>query len=492
MTRAAVPRSSWIDFDLSAAMAGRVREMADLAGWQVQRQGNIWRSCAREKYLRQRPALLTMRPVDAPGLRPGSGYEILGTLMDQEHLSSPELRQLVTAEVQRLEGQDKADMSALVARFQLLFSNTPTGQLACAMSSIFREEALARIPGSRLFLVDLAPELSGRYTLVRALLTTSVAPQIGELPAARSMATSGIFGAQSLLCPALLTLAPYLCGIAAARARATAVWLFGRPIAGAAWPSNQLSDAARPLDERFIGKRQRSAGIPPPVTGEQLDVFLRWWVEQVNRVLGVATDPSLFAARDTERYDPRRHMAYLASLERLFQTVHEILYFTECAETARLRAAYAALDCLDGMRLGSFADFTSPVKVARALERLKTSLPADVAAVALPVCQDAADALNEVRNGFYPSPHRGTEGLTGLPGRTDILKWNKAIPEYLRIDRNSAHSFLSELDPDREPDKLAIFLSHTGEIPIKLANLAFLWLLVHLANPDLLEARLAR
>ena len=119
-------------------------------------------------------------------------------------------------------------------------------------------------------------------------------------------------------------------------------------------------DAAKPLDERFTGKRQRSTGKPPAVTCGQLAVFIRWWVEQVNRVLGIATDPSLFKGKASGRYDPRRHMAYLASLERLFQGVHEVLLFSERSESARLRAAYDTLDCLDGMRLGSFADFTTP------------------------------------------------------------------------------------------------------------------------------------
>lgn len=264
------------------------------------------------------------------------------------------------------------------------------------------------------------------------------------------------------------------------------------PVAGAMWPSNQLIDAVKPLDERFTGKRQRAAGIAPAVTGEQLAVFLRWWVEQVNRVLGIATDPSLFRDKVTDRYDPRRHMAYVASLDRLFQNVHEVLYLTEQAESARLRAAYDALDCLDGMRLGSFADFTNPSKVQKALHQLKTGLPADVAAVALPPCEDAANALSNVSDEFYPSPNRVASGLTGIPGRAQTVPWDRVIPDYLRIDRNSGHSFLKEVDPDQEPDKLAIFLSHTGMMPSKVSSLAFLWLLAHVADPNLLEKRLTR
>lgn len=426
------------------------------------------------------------------GFRPGSGYEILGTLMDQEHLGSAAMRALIAAELARLEGLGDEDVAALIARFQLRFSHTPTSDLPDVMSKIFTEEARVKIPDSRLYLVDLAPELSAGYTLVRALLTAYIEPYIEELPAGRAMATSGIFGAQPLICPALLALAPYLIGVCAARARATGVWLFGRPVAGMVWPSSQLIDAARPFDERFTGKRQRSAAVAPPVTGEQLAVFLSWWVEQVNRVLALATDPSLFRDKASRRYDARRHMAYLASIERLFQNVHQVLFDTEQSETSRLWAAYDALDCLEGMRLGSFADFTTPSKAQKALDQLKTGLPAAVVAVALPTCQDAVDALAKVSDEFYPSPNRVAGGLTGIPGRAQIVPWDRAIPDYLRIDRNSAHSFLKEVDPDREPDKLAIFLSHTGQIPIKLSGLAFFWLLVHVADPDRFESRLTR
>lgn len=301
-----------------------------------------------------------------------------------------------------------------------------------------------------------------------------------------------MFGGQPLVYPALLALAPYLLGVLAPRARATGAWLFGSPVPGAKWPSNQLIDAASPLGERFTGKRQRSAGVPPAVTGNQLMVFLRWWVEQVNRILGIATDPSLFKDKISGRYDPRRHLAYLASLDRLFQGVHEVLHFTEQSENARLRAAYDTLDCLDGMRLGSFADFTTPSKAQKALDHLTANLPNDVASVVLPACRDAVEALNNVSDGFYPGPHRAAAGLTGLPGQPQLMTWDKAVPAYLRIDRNSAHSFLREVDPDQEPGKLMIFLSNTGEMPTKLSSLAFFWLLVHVAQPNLLEHRLVR
>lgn len=492
MSRFTLPRDPWVELDLPAVVHGRVGELAASAGWQVQHRGNAWRVCTRENYLKQRPNLLTLRPVDTPEIRPGTGYEILGTLMDQEHLVSHQTREMIAAELKRLEGINGNEVAGLLARFQLSFTNSPTSDLPAVMSRIFTAEARIKIPGSRLYLVDLAPQLGARYTLVRLLLTAYVAPAIGELPAGRAMATSGIFGAQALISPALLAQAPYLFGICAPRARATGVWLFGRPVAGMVWPSSELIDAAKPLDERFVGKRMRAAAIPPAITSEQLGVFLSWWVEQVNHVLRVATDPSLFRDKANDKYDPCRHMAYLASLERLFQDVHQVRFCAEQSETGRLRAAYDALDCLEGMRLGGFADLTTPSKVQKEFDHLKAILPAEAAVAVLPTCQGALDALNDIEDQFYPSPNRGADGLTAVPGRGLLVPWDRAIPDYLRIDRNSAHSFLKEIDPDREPDKLAIFLSHTGMMPNKLSDLAFFWLLANLAQPDRLEQRLTR
>jgi hypothetical protein len=119
--------------------------------------------------------------------------------MDQEHLANPAMRLLIADELTRLESLGDSDVPALLARFQMLFTHTPTPDLPAVMSSFFPGAAQQQLPGSTLFLVDLAPELSARYTLVRALLTAYVWPSINELPAGRATATSGVFGAQPLI-----------------------------------------------------------------------------------------------------------------------------------------------------------------------------------------------------------------------------------------------------------------------------------------------------
>ncbi len=144
---------------------------------------------------------------------------------------------------------------------------------------------------------------------------------------------------------------------------------------------------------------------------------------------------------------------------------------------------------MDGMRAGSFADMTSPRKARRALIDLQATLPDAVARVVLPRCEAAVGALEQVRDGFFLPDMVTEHGLAGVPGMTpgQVLGWDKATVQYLRIDRNSAHSFLNELEPDAEALKFGLFAAHDARLSPLLADLALLWVLRLLAEPARLE-----
>ncbi|MFF3128382.1 hypothetical protein ACFVRD_40290 [Streptomyces sp. NPDC057908] len=167
------------------------------------------------------------------------------------------------------------------------------------------------------------------------------------------------------------------------------MWLFGRPVAGLTYPTDQLIDTVRPAAERFDGPGRRRGQNPPTATAtaEQTMAFFTWWTTQVNKVLAVATDPVNFADRNSNVCSPVKHWQYLASIERLFRDVAETLADTEYHETAQLRAAYDALDTLEGMRHGDFDTLVTCSRAARTLQNLRQDLPPDIAAVALPICQ---------------------------------------------------------------------------------------------------------
>ncbi|MFJ2866789.1 hypothetical protein [Kitasatospora sp. NPDC087314] len=453
-----------------------------MAAWEIREENGHWRVRTAESYRRQPATLLTARHIRE------NQYDFLRTLPEQVPNLSASASSVVTRELDRLRDQDT--LASDVAQFQISFLRAPTAELPEAMKAFF-SGAVKRLPQSELLVVDVASELAVRYTLAKFLLAAELAPAqlAGDgLPAGRALTTGGIFGAQLFTAPALLALAPYVVGVPASRARAVAVWLFGRPVAGLTFPTDQLIDTVRPTAERFTGPGQRGGQNPPAATAEQTMAFFTWWTTQVNKVLAVATDPVNFADRESNVYSPIKHWQYLASIERLFRDVAETLADTEHHETAQLRAAYDALDTLEGMCLSTFDTLATPSHAAATLQNLRHDLPPDIAAVALPICQRAVDALDKVKDGFIQtSTYYTPTGLAGLPGKKGPMNktWDQATSLYLRRDRNSAHSF-QKLDPWQK----ALLFSHDGTVPRGIAGLAFLHLLDLVAHPDRIAAKL--
>ncbi|MCW2900859.1 MAG: hypothetical protein JWO67_3124 [Streptosporangiaceae bacterium] len=475
----------WITVDPPAAVIPRRDELAALAGWEIRNSADRWRIRTRESYLQQRPTLLTTRWIGS------AGFEHLTSLPAQPPEVSAQPSILIDAALPGLQSDD--NMPSLVAEFQLLFLRTPTHELPRAMKRFFDRRATAKMPGSELLTVDVAPELSGRYTAAKFLLTAQVAPsQLTEgthLPAGQALATSYALGAQVFTAPALLALAPYVYGVPGVRARAAAVWLFGQAVPGLQWPGSNLVEALGTSDDRFTGPRQRNNRTPPAATPEQLKQFVTWWVGQVNKILAVASEPLNFPDA-SGMYDPLRHWQFLASIERLFRDVAEVLVHTEHNETARLRAAYDALDTLHGMGRGGFDALVRPSRAAKALRRLEQDLGPSIAAVALPACRRAVTAMDAVKDGFIrTSRHYTPNGLADLPGKTGPVTktWDEATALYLRRDRNSAHSFLGLEDWEK-----ALVFSHDGRLPRDVAGLAFLYLLDLIAHPEHLATQLRR
>lgn len=261
------------------------------------------------------------------------------------------------------------------------------------------------------------------------------------------------------------------------------IWSFADLAPGATWPSNQLIDALKISNERFTGTHLRSGKYRPDLTGSQLHAFLTWWTARMNQLLAIVTDPARFPG-ETGTYDPGRHWQYLASIERILRDVSEVMLATEQNETARLRAAYDALYAMEGMGLRKFGVAVTPGKASKALDWLSQKLPPDVAAVALPACRRGVEALAQVKEGFAPGRYVGSDGLVGLPGKNGSVdrSWDTATAAYLSLDRNGLHSYMNHT-----PEEKAVLLSHTGHLPRGLANIALLWLVRLLADPEQLK-----
>ncbi|MEU8136525.1 hypothetical protein [Streptodolium elevatio] len=380
------------------------------------------------------------------------------------------------------------DQADWVAAFNLGIMTATTEKLPSEIRRFFDEHP--DMPRT-LHVVWHHPELAIRYTLVRLLATARTVSGLHNalsgngFPAAQALTWGGIFG-PGFLAPALLISAPWVQATMAPRAGALLIWPFNTSVYGARWPSNRLLDNVSPQNSRFC---ESSPATAPAHSAAQYAAFLTWWVDAVNRLLAVATDPARFPEPGTRTYSPDRQTQFLMSLERLFRDVAEVLRHAGRDHTARLRAAYDALDTLEGLQWPKFRDFTTPSQARKYLDEIAAKLPADVAAVLVPACRVGVDALDQVKDGFYDTgPLWTPAGLDGVPeARQPTQPWDVVVPNYLRIDRNSAHSF-----SDLAKDERAIFLAHRGELPTGLASLALLGLTHFLAHPERLEPKLGR
>jgi hypothetical protein len=493
------PGSGWAKVALPSIFKLGLESLADRCGWQLKNvQGSY---CVRtdESYHRvSEPALLSLHDLidPAPSRRehPG-GFAVLDTVPDQAGLLGESIDPLIDHELAR--HQQDGGLGAAVATFSLTYTVCSSSVVADQVRELRRELVPAVDDESSLHVVRLAARLNWRAAAVRTLLAGDITPgafesadgQFAGFRSAQGLLAGMTYGAVPYLAPALLPAAPYVNGVMATRVGANLIWLFEHPLAGRMRPTDELLEALADT----LGRFHPRDGVPKavykrPTYGRQGSLtFLAWWIRRLNVLFGIATDVGRFVD-SAGQYEPRRHFAFLLSLERLFASVHQTLTETGRNETMRLSTAYDALDCLDGMGVSDFGSMTTPSSARATLERLRSELPSDVAEVALPRCEAAVRALEGVKDGFFLPGVATVEGLKGVPGLgASVLGWDKATRDYLRIDRNSAHSFVNELDPVTQPRKFAIFSAHDGRLSPHLADLAFLWLLAVLSRPSLLS-----
>ncbi len=495
----------WVRVSLPPAFQVGVRGLAEMCGWSMRERSGVFEICLSENHLSQEPELLSVEELARSGepVQRATLEWLMALPNPRDFLTLP--MDLVNAEINRLNDMDT--IGAKVALFQLLTTVSAPANLPDLMTNLYNDVLRAFDDQSSLHMIRLYPRLSRRYAAARATLAAAVSPEALQGPpenfvgfkSARGVLNASTIGAWPYLAPALVSLAPFVTGILASCGQADLVWLFGQPLVGRVHPTDQLLPALALRGGRFTSPDQLTGEARPSATGADAVAYLAWWVKQVNTLLSIATDPTLFAD-PSGSYDPRRHTAFLLSFERLFRDVLDILVGADGPEGNLLRATYDALDCIEGMLLGllpgdrvaSFRHLTTPSHARATLDLLESVIPADVARVALPKCRAAVDGLDTVKAGFFLQRHVSTNGLIDIPGHTGTRKWDDAIPDYLRIDRNAAHSFLTEIDPDRNPGNLEIFMSHEGTLASDLLDIPFLWLMLLVAQPHRLSTPLLR
>ncbi|WP_460869104.1 hypothetical protein [Rhodococcus aerolatus] len=441
-----------------------------------------------ENYLKTRASLVRIEELVEPYRH--NVQERLASYPSPSGLVSEDLIRKLPAEITRLEHDPS--FTAAVRLFQTAIGLAESPELLDRLRGLIENVLRLEHPTSRFFVVETDRLALTRGAFLRALTAAEFGPEVFSQPeaifegfnGARSLIGAFDYGLQPFISPALLTLAPWVTGIAATRPQATIVWLFDYPVIGKTEPSTQLMDLARSDRATTLHQSPMSCSF----TQREATELLLWWSERINTILRDRLDPTNFVVnRSHPKHDPARQTAYGLSLEQVFTDLVDLLSSTRRNQALRVKVLWDVLDALEGMRILDFRTMTTPSKVRQAITDLRSTLPPSVAPIALWRCEAAADALDDVQKGFTPTTRARAGGLEQVPrakGTGDeTVQWDDAIPDYLRVVRNLSHAAGSKVLANRRQKHL--LMSHTGELGESLPDLAYLWLLRIVADPSL-------
>lgn len=292
---------------------------------------------------------------------------------------------------------------------------------------------------------------------------------------------TGVMMLDSYLAPLEGALSPMVWTIPVRRVNGTVLISLGRPVAGTTrLPSNLLGTIAFSGPGQSRPGRSMAAFSNPDASARAIS----WWVEHLDRVLSVATDPVTFS-RDGN-YQPIVALQALATVEQVFGLVAAIQRGEQSSHATRT-AMFATLDTISSLRSTNLNALLTLSKAERALERLASSMGAAAAEVLLPNARAGVEALRSVQEEFFLTVADGQVSMATTGKRTSL---ENAAVEYLALLRNAQHGFSTSKSNDR--DKIGTLLSiHTGRISADLSNLAWLYLLDLLNEPELLRKSLS-
>jgi len=484
----------WVRLRIPARFKLGAQGIADRCGWKIRKadEAEFYNVALRENYERRRSAALSAEKVATPAqAEETSRYEAFRWKGQDQFLSQEDLQRAL-AEAERLAAQN--DRVQFWAAFSLLSLIAPDAELPGYLRSFYPFLA-TQLPKSSLWAIRVDPVVHSRRALLRGLLAADEAPELLErtdefqgFKAGRGLANAEGVGLGALIEPALIARAPGVLGINSARLAGMVTVLFGH------FESGRSAEVAAELIDLF---RPNLLTVPisdvldfPKLDPGLIEEYFKWWVAGVNRLLGIAADPAMFRKPDRS-HNAASQFGFQLSLERLFGTVRAILVGSRRDEYTRLILAFQAFDLLKGMELGTYDTLADPRRVRAAVADLEQRLPSGPAAVLLPRCRRAADALDNVTPGFYLS-ERIEDGRLRL--RTKNGGWvpvslGAATAEYLNLIRDAGHTWREKMG--NEHDR-SLFVAHDGDVDPSVADVPFVHLVRLLADPTDLERRLTR
>lgn len=486
MTKRSEP-NKWAGLDFPPQFRVGIERFALDAGWRVKVREGATYVAAEERYTNTRPQLLRLVKIaDAHSANNPSVYERFNSWHKQDQYGSEDLRARVA---QLREIQDPQDNADAWVSFRLQFMAMPDADVAPFLRGQF-PTIIATFPDASLWGIEIHPQFRWRVAAVRALFAARETPEVLVRPESdkrtRFFSSQGLgqawnLGQSAFIDPSLLAASPWVTGLSSYRAGGTAVMLLGKPA-----PGFTGRQAVEVLDVFRVGALAKSrVGIQmPEYASRSYEDALVWWVNKLNDLVGMALDIGRFTD-EAGVYQPAAHFGVLLSLERLFASAQTILTEARGSELVRLVMFFDVIDLFDGLSFGSWESLLTRPRVERDLADLESLLPVAARGYLLTRCHPAIEALRALEDGFVLK-ERIVDGKLRVrqkdgKGWQDLALTN-AVPQYLRVARNSTHSFRKMA---KDPHEVSLLAAHDGEIQDALSDLSFLHLLRFLANPHL-------
>jgi hypothetical protein len=449
-----------------------------------------------EAYRRSRPGLVEIDDVAGPSRRhPDFGVALLAAERTGLEREGPE--PWIAAQIAELDkrARQTEDIVDRLYCWKMAATVEPATQLPTALEQIYRALRSSPLEGDpsvhplqncSIHLVRRTAVLLHRAKLPTVLLRLQHDPQLRQgnvahlqklLAAGENVFASGygllkgLYGFDVYIGPLMGSLTPAVWGFAAIRSFGPILFGLGRPVAGT------RPRAAEMLHLLPSAGPDVATWKTPTLTPTACSEAARWWVDRLNDLFSVVTDPVLFADT-TGTYDPASHHQALMTVEQLFERVNSII--TSHRDTHAQRVLlFTVLDTFERLSGRSINDLCDVRYAEKTLQNLRSSLPAGAAAVLLPSAERGVAALSELRDGFFLSAT--VRGMTP----------ERATAQYVKILRNATHGHGSNRAGSVQENN-ALLAGHDGEVPPDLALLGYMYLLALMNKPNDLRRYLSR
>lgn len=475
--------SKWVKLNVPDRFRMGPERIAERCGLRLRRDNGRLVVCTDERYRNSPPQLFHARRVaDAQNAASEEAYAPFASWPPQDAHHSKEWR--IKGEAEALRWLRSQNQEEWLYGWNLAVLTVPDAGFPRFAREAFTSTCQS-LPQASLWAIDVDARFRWRAALVRVLFGALETPEVLNrspeefegFPASRETTLNDL-SLDHVISPAFVVTSPWVLGFSSARLGGVAALLFGQLLNGihAGKPAGQMLDLFGP---RLPPDQPPEPEQRPALQPQEMESFFRWWIARLNELFAVILDPARFATDDGQ-HEPRLQFAVLLSIERLFTTLQALMAAWH-DEFYRRAMFFDILDILDGIRFADTKTLLTLSRAKAALERVKGAADQSIAP-AIPKCEAAVVALDHVRQGFFLHERTSDQGLRvrDKHGNDVELSWENAVSSYLRVLRNSRHSFRDRITDPRARSLLA---AHTGAIPAALPDLALLHVMDMMLHP---------